>query len=654
MPIDEETPVAVAKKLPASLDLNKLGALPGPFTVRLTREVAGRPPEVIPLPRDGAGWSHEEVRGLESSIVGYSGGGTYHCQVTAGNGEALEWKFFISAKAVTPGETRVAAEAAEQRARGEVAFAQQQYGAPVNPFAAWQQPQPQWGAQPQPPPPAWPYGLPPDPRRQPMVDGWGRPISDPRLAAYFDPYGFGSPMPPMVPPAMTPSSAIPPELAARLQRLEEQNETLREEKIRREASAATDRLVQEFTEYRRATDARFEQLIEKMTGAINARGGASADDAMRAQLEAVRRDLESQRIAYESKFAQQRLEDEGKRREETLRAELQRVADQHRADVERFQRTIEESKQNGQTHLLQAALDKQAEVQRETAQRFSDVFAKAVDNKMGPTELLTLAQNFASIGKDPTMQEFMRIALDRALNGGQGSMSTGDAIAQLGSALIDAGKTVATSVVESKTAGEREKARQEAIARTRVQQAAQQAQQPLQTGTGQLNGARNGAAAHAVPAAAMPTPGTTAPMPSNVVPFPGSAEEALEAEERPYFGDMYGHVKQLRAAVKSGVTTPEQIVRLVCEAYVAFASFMVMSPLLHDLKNDPQRAVDRALPDADAAFRRKVVALLVEELPKAERAFAEDVAAEKKEAEAEAAGGGDDEGDEGDDDGTPA
>lgn len=619
---------APGQKVPDVLDLKKLAEMTGPFVVRLQRQRQGQPAESVKLPKD-SGWTHEEVQGLDQHVNSYAGGGVYYAQVTDANGSVIEWRFLIPTRSTIPGTVLAEAEMAARNAQAQAQAATQAMGAPVNPFLppptsqqsgsplppfASPGQQPPWGGWP-PSPWASPWG-----QQQPWSGPMGPQSFDPRMG--YDPR-YGQPpgwLPPQVPPTPMPASPSP-EVMAKLAALEQQNQQLREDTIRRQSSEGLAQLTTEFRASQQEatarferltqdTNARFERLLEKI--AERPRGEDEQAAALKLQIER----QEQQRQADLQRMESQRREDE-------LRRDMLRIQEEARRSSDDLKVQLATAQQNQNQAQYQAIMDRMAQVQSEAAKAQREAFERAIEREPKLMEMMSLFKSLQ--GDDTFASKVKEFALEQLINGPGGGPNLPQVVSELGKAAIDGAKSVLTSKAEADIAKEREKQREELRAKQRIDQIRQQ-QQRAQAGALPANG-------HYVPTqAAGPVPPVVAagaaPAPvqpqNNVIPveFVSSppapsvdetADEAMEREEKPYFGDAYSQVKQLRAAVDKGLVGPDKVVEALVEAYVYFAQFNLAFQAIVDC--DPEtanyeRLVARALPNAPGTFKRQVIEML--------------------------------------------
>ncbi len=108
----------------------------------------------------------------------------------------------------------------------------------------------------------------------------------------------------------------------------------------------------------------------------------------------------------------------------------------------------------------------------------------------------------------------------------------------------------------------------------------------------------------------------------------------VEADEQAYFGPIYYHVMQLRAAINSGhFDDADRLIDLVSEQYIIDRGDFAMLapngqpwPIFEDLKNNVHKAVNAAFPEASAVFRQKLIDGLPEAIAEKETEFNKQVA----------------------------
>jgi hypothetical protein len=306
---------------------------------------------------------------------------------------------------------------------------------------------------------------------------------------------------------------------------------------------------------------------------------------------------------------------------------MQRISDEAARRHETLQQQLVAAQTNQNASAQQQILDRMAAVQQEAANAQRESFQAALAREPKMMEMLQLFKNLN--GDDPFASKLKELMLENFVNPQGGAPSTAQVVGQLGQSVIDGARSIASAVIDGKTTEARAKQMAEASARQRAdalrkqqqaqaqqalvaaQQFAAQQQAQMQANGTQPNGAANGNGVHhaqaPIPVIDLGEAQPQAPEQRTSAPL---ADDNLDMEERPYFGDAYGPIKALRLAVSNNQIGPEQVVAAVVEAFVFYQGFAMDLPVMRDVVQDPEKAVRRALPDADAAFRRKIVEAL--------------------------------------------
>jgi hypothetical protein len=662
-----------------SLDLKKLSEMQPPYNVRLVRERPGTnlPPEPIKLPNDGLDYTVDMIRGLEQGVNGYAGGGSFHAQVQDANGGLLEWRFFVPTRPSIPADVQMEAARVGQAAQAAAAQAAQMgqpvpvVGAPplgvpiVGPSpigtAPPMQMQPPPMGVPQDPwaqqraaaagyPPGYPPGALPAHVQQGQQQGswqqtsWG-PVWVPAPQQQQPGYGWQQTPwgPMMMPPGAypqlpygqplpaTPSAAAP--FDARLAALEDQNRTLREELIRKNANEGVNALSQEL----RALAATTQQQITSLADAIKSRPADVGSD----KFEMMR--LEMQRQADNARAEAQRAQD-------NHAAELRRIESERKADNERM---LAELRQRDaataaaqQNNFLGQVLQSTQVTQQEAARSAERIAAQMAPHMLTPDRMIQVAQSLNPKGS--TIEAKMAEAFMEMATSGAGQSQWPQVAATLGSAVIDTAKSVTTAIFGAREAVEKAKMVSEARAaqqlsgvaqRARPQQPQQQqvaqGQQPAQVGAGAGQNGHNQhqpqqqqAAAAAQPLSQMDTSNMT-------------AAQILEADERAYFGATYEPVLQLRRAVAAKLIDTDRVLAAIGEAYTYFCIEMELEPpAMVDAQENPEKLVRMIFPDADGPFRAKIAGALPALIAEIEKQVDEQDRAAEAQAEQDHRAGG--------------
>ncbi len=617
------------------LDMNVVSAMTEPLSLtiyRLHRDPVTHKPEAPEAITPSVQWTKELLlQGqLAPTLISYAGGGVYDVRVADARGVAITGMVHCSGPEVVPPDVAVMAAAAGAQSRAANQAAQQHFGGGVpaaagggggpapwqqfiqNAQAAQQQAQQQQQQQQatpfsgSAPPQGTPWsapGFPPWMQNAPWMQGlFGQPVQggfgQPVYPGTYNPYQPQQPFSPYQPQQLPPyipqgsgGSGLSPAMEAELAQLKQQNAQLREDSIRREQQSSIDRLATEMRTYMAAADQRFNALVEKLTAG---RGQSGDRDEFALKLAGIERDrqLDMQRL-------------EAQRREEHLRAEMQRIADETKRQNDQLQLQLAAAKESNDAKYQQIVMDRMAQVQDNAAKMQREAYERTLTQTPGVVETLRLFKELN--GDDPFAQRLKEFALETLAAGGQGGgVSTAQVVGQLGTQLLDGAKSIANTVIDSKRAEGMMKAQQDAKARQQLENLRQVQRQAAAQAAEQLGVTQQPRQVAGQPSpAAVPPIGAAEPQPQPAEPT--NAQEYIESEERPYFGDAYEPLKQMRARVASGDWGVADVVEAIVQSFIYYHNMGSKFPALGDMQADPEKFIRRALPDVMTAFRAEVL-----------------------------------------------
>jgi hypothetical protein len=425
------------------------------------------------------------------------------------------------------------------------------------------------------------------------------------------PWGVGQPIPLG---AAGLGLGVPPQVEQKLAALEQQNQILREEAIRRQNSEAVSSLTAKYDQLLAESTRRFEQMIEKIGSLQHGHGGDSELRGLIERMEADRR-LENQR--QEAQRVQEQLRAEAARKEEmaALQRQIDLQAQQAREREERIARELADararSEQSSTMALMQHLTATQAKAQEQTALAQQQTMAMVAPHLLTPEKLITVIKE-ANPNKDTVTEKLANAALQMMMDGGGGGWP--QAATQIAGALMDSAGKITSALFEAKGREAQAKMLADAQAQRTMAAIAQRGQPKAQQ---QLAGTSAGAGTSASqpPEASGPTTTPVAAAAQEQVATDDSltAQQLLEQEERRYFGAVYEPVLKMRVAFEQGAfPNAEAVAEAITGAYQYFAIGMGMEPpVIKDIDAGELEKVIRAvLPDAPGPLRHDVVRLL--------------------------------------------